>query len=66
MADIKQAAQWLEEKECITRRDFASFNGFLWLHIPSGIVLYESEVQCPIAHELKIDDLLADDWELAK
>jgi hypothetical protein len=62
MADIKQAAKWIQEGRDVQRRQYA---GRFWL-TPYYPLRLSYEVVCADGGEHVLDclDLLADDWEL--
>lgn len=70
MADIKQAAKWMQEGKLVRRPWLA---GHITLGIPKGkmgpdwILVYEEGLRARDRRTASFDanDLLADDWEIA-
>jgi len=68
MADIKQAAKWMQEGKTVFRRPRTGFKWRIWLGDDGTITdtdaLNEYEDTYPAPFDCK--DILADDWELAE
>ena len=66
MADIKQAAKWISEGRRVTRKGWAC-PSILRLRLKSraGIVWEQPNRNTRMA-DLDVNDLLADDWEIAE
>ena len=58
MADIKQAAKWMDEGKRVRRPDWF---GNLSCYTQGKRIIYSNKER----YEMYIPDLLADDWELA-
>lgn len=65
MADIKQAAKWMAEGKRVTRLAFDSREGFL--AGSEGFVIYvdNNGRSDKWTDMLEVEDLLAEDWEIA-
>ena len=67
MADIQQAARWLDEGKKVTRPEFKTKGSFC-ANDTAGFIEWESKRNTTTQfHDmLTVDDLLADDWEIAE
>lgn len=67
MADIKQAAKWIREGKLVRRPIWD--DGLVWKSDNYGAVSLEAlniNVDAYQSDLLEVDDLLADDWEIAE
>ena len=62
MADIKQAAKWMQEGQRVRRPSF--FGDFAYIKGRGNSI--DTIDHNPEDEPLNITDLLADDWEIAK
>jgi hypothetical protein len=66
MADIRQAARWMDEEKSVRRRDWSSL---VRISIHLGllkIMLTYADSEESLAAWFSLEDLLADDWEIAE
>jgi hypothetical protein len=67
MADIKQAAKWMEAGRKVTRRGFNEDGSYFWTNGSFGFIHYWSKVlDRKMEDALEVQDLLADDWEIVQ
>lgn len=69
MADIKQAAKWLDQRKNVARKTDKG-SGYFYTS-PGKFILWQSKVKHPeyeseLHDMLEVDDLLADDWEISE
>ncbi len=68
MADIKQAAKWIEQGRTVTRHDGYLYQGN---EIEEGlnmfqIVCLDEDTREELVGTMFTDDILAEDWEIAE
>jgi hypothetical protein len=62
MANIQQAAKWMQEGRTVRRIS----NSYEFFTMTSGLIMHERLGAHPLDTAVfSVDDLLADDWEIA-
>ena len=67
MANIQQAARWLNDGEKVTRPEFKT-EGSFYSNDTAGFIEWESKhpAHGQFHDMIEVADLLADDWEIAE
>lgn len=66
MADIKQAAKWMEQGKTVTRNDGYNLKAD---NQGDGLLMvecFDSDSGDELKYTIFVDDLLADDWEVVE